>query len=264
MFLAKRCDKKHNIKSGSLLKLGSLYEYRATEKLQIADREEGIYTFKVKLDGIVTIDRVWHNTIFPGMVIGDNDCIQFPGQNSMRMDSYTYVEREGENVTLQDSSATITREDHNSFIFCMSHVKEQRDCMELFPDYDDQWFINYKDAHKFGIAIGTTLLSTIDTESRVGNFIIPEEFCNRDLRINFRCDEVTYDLREIHINNTTHLLPDELKSRMKDIAFTKPPIPFKSEKEYRFQYTLHSNGTIVPPSLNSLLINSEPLQKFLI
>lgn len=261
MLLAKRCNKPHNIKNGTL-KIGTLHEYRKTEIKQIADKEEGVLKFNIKFDKPVQIDRKIFNTLCGGqMNFGIGDRIEFPGDIEAQFIQLN-VDHNGEVVTLTDSIATITRWDVNSFIFCMSRIEDPNESEEMFPDYDDQWYIAFEDAHDFAIEMGKTLLSSIHQEYANGNLHLPPNIKIGDLQLRVRHGDVNYTPREILITNDTTFLLDDLIRQMVDIAYTKPPIPFQTEKEYRFQYTVVANGEIFAPHNNPMFINSSTLQRF--
>lgn len=78
MLLAKNCFTKDNLKT---IKLGTLYEYREIESAQIVDKGEGKYSFLLKFDGVVEIERRWFNLMFQRMIkLGDDEHLpRIPG-----------------------------------------------------------------------------------------------------------------------------------------------------------------------------------------
>ena len=51
---------------------------------------------------------------------------------------------------------------------------------------------------------------------------------------------------------------------MTDMSFIKPRDPFATEKEYRFHYTFVLNNKIITPDCSHLIINSDPLIKYVL
>lgn len=272
MLLAKSCFKKDNLKARKTIRLGSLYEYRETESKQIADSSEGKISFKLKFDGKVEVDRKWFNTITENSVRlslpGDDDfeVVRFPGSleayfEKLQIDS---ISKDTNKVVLIDSSAIINREALNSFIFCISHVRKMRDSVGIFADYDDCWYMMASMKDNFARKLGRLLLKKIKEEHQKGNFIIPKETNMSDLKVHVEHGSVSYVPREIHINNDSDFTLDDFMSNMYSMAFIKPPTPFSKEKEYRFLFTIISEGNTIVPRVNSLIIDAEPLLEFLI
>lgn len=262
MFLSKRCNKEHNVKNGSALKLGTLHEYRKTESQQIVDKEEGLYTFNIIFDGRVTLERKWFNTVFPGFQMGDDNGIHFAGTANTKCNLFQ-ESIDGDYVTIRDSSAQITREEFNSFIFCMSEVKNKSDCLELFPDYNDQWYINDHNAQNFANHLCYMLREKVKSEYKAGNFIVPKKTNIEKLQVGAHYRKVTYNTRHFHINNQQTPLLSEYIESMQNLAYTKP-LSFQREAEYRFQLLLLVDNVIVPPTANSIFLDSKPIQQFLL
>lgn len=264
MLLAKSCERAYNVKNGTL-KLGSLHEYRETEKEQIADKEEGLLRYNIKFDGDVKIPNRIFNTLSGGaMQSGRQQGVRFPGTSDLHIDHLQIVEADGEHTTLRNSTAKVVRAAPNCFIYCMSKVRRMRDAYDIFPDYDDSWYIREQNTLKFAVAIGKELLNTIRHEHTQGNFITPKEIDPRKLKVYLNHGEILYTDRELHITNQNILLLEEFFEKMNTMAFIKPPIPFIKEKEYRFQYTIMADGYTIPPLKNSMIISSETLQNFVI
>ncbi|KAF2393159.1 hypothetical protein [Pseudomonas frederiksbergensis] len=258
MLLAKSCAKQFNVKNGTLM-LGTLNEYRETEDEQIGDKREGKIQFNLRFDGDVTISKQWFNTLQPGgWQIGDVKPINLPGYTAAHFHHVRTVGIDEHTVTLRDSSATIWREALNCFIFCMSEVKKTYECIDIFPTYDDYWYVNSLNAQHFGEMIGRTLFDKIQSGRASGNHIIPANVDITNLKIHMRHELVKYTDRDILITSETAYTLDALINQLRDMAFVKPTL-FKKEKEYRFHYTILSNNKIIEPLVNRLVINSEHL-----
>ncbi|RON66636.1 hypothetical protein BK669_00565 [Pseudomonas fluorescens] len=256
MFLLKKCFSEHNIKTGSKLKLGTLYEYRETERTDLVDHQEGTFTFEVKINGTVTLDRKWHNTLFRGLCVGDDNGVQIPSNTHIHATNYDYIGHSENTVTLRDTLATIEKNEENSFIFCMSLIKEKNEHVNFFQNYNDQWFVAYENFETAGHLIGQSLLLEILLQYKKGTPVIPKEFCNNDLRVRVLANKVTYQPRTISISNNDNMTElQQLLNSLQEVAFTKPS-RFKLEQEFRYQFLLLSNGQIVTPTVRELLVDA--------
>lgn len=263
MLLAKSCSKRNNIKNGSL-KVGTLFEYRETEIQQIADKEEGYLWFNLKFDGDVKIQADYFNTFNGLFRVGQVPGIKLPGSCQAQFIRMEIVDQDKDSITLRNSHIRVERQALNSFIFCVSLVRKMSDCIGIFPDYDDYWYIREQNALEFGRTTGRILLEKIKSEQANGNFILPKETNTKDLRMLVTPDKITYTPRDIHFNNTTIPTLGSLIQNMQSMAFMKPPVPFAREKEYRFLYTIISGDHIVQPIQKNVIIDSDQLQKFII
>lgn len=261
MLLSKSCMKEFNIKYGTI-KLGTLHEYRDTEIKHIADPYEGYLTFNIVFDGTVSIPIAWFNALAGGTFqIGETPPISFPGKTSARLDELNYFIHDKENVSFKDSALIITRESLNGFVYCMSRVRKTRDCIDIFPEYDDYWFISETKARDFGVMLGRILRKAIITGRASGNHLVPESMPIDDFTIHLHMRVVEYVPRDIHITNADHFKLDDFMKKMSRIAFIKPPIPFQKEKEYRFNYVIISRGNIIEPTVKFTILDSAPLQE---
>ncbi|XVO87788.1 hypothetical protein ACQ9Y2_01550 [Pseudomonas palleroniana] len=264
MLLVKSCLKRNNIKNGTL-KLGTLNEYRHTEIIQIADNEEGLITHQLIFDGEVKVPLDWFNIFTGGAIqLGPRIPARLPGRTRTRINEIEVVSHNNEFAIIKNSSIDVAREALNSFIYCMSNVDKIEDCFEIFPDYDDYWAVNSCNAQSFGMAIGKTLLNKIKEEHQAGNFILPENTDTGKLLITMRWDEVKYTERKIYFNRDNEFAIEQLILQLRHMAFIKPPIPFEKEKEFRFHYTIHVNGNIIPPLVNSIILDASTMQEYVI
>lgn len=255
--------KDFNIKKGTI-KLGTLHEYRETELQHIADKEEGYLRFHLRFDGLVEVTSEWFNTLSGnGVAIGSGQPIIFPGHTSSYYEKIHFVRRTGNIITLKDSIATIERQALNGFVFCMSSVRKTKDCIDIFPEYNDYWYIPQLRAANFGFRLGGLLRDAIIEHHIIGN-PITEELSIDDFFVSVTMDLVTYTSREIHITNDNKIELEEFKRKMWDIAFIKPLVPFEKEREYRFNYTVVSNNQVIVPTVKSIILDSTILQQFVI
>lgn len=261
MLLAKSCQKEYNINNGTL-RLGSLAEYRVTENAEIADKGEGQYSFSVFLEGDVEIDTAWFNTLNAGaMMIGG----AAPHAVAGRLDAsltHVHIVRAGpQTCVLRDTVIHIKREALNCFIFCMSQVTNIEECDEIFSGYDDSWSINACHFEAFGTEIANVLLESIREKKETGEFILPEHTDLENLGIMLEWGTVMYVPREMHITEANHRTLDEFMHKLRFMTLIKPERFFR-EKEYRFQFTIISNGMIVEPNVTNIVIDSSRLKRF--
>ncbi|WP_177339436.1 hypothetical protein, partial [Pseudomonas sp. NBRC 111142] len=174
------------------------------------------------------------------------------------------VESDEETVTLKDSKAVIERKSLNGFVYCMSLVRKSRDCIGIFPEYDDAWFLPESRALNFGVLLGGMLHNAIIAGRASGRHLVPENLNLESLSVNLEAGPVEYQEREIHVINSNTFKLEEFQSRMARIAFTKPPIPFAKEKEYRFNYTIVSENRIIEPLVKFAILDASPLQKLIL
>lgn len=262
MLLAKSCMKAHNIKHGTI-KLGTLHEYRETEIQHIADRQEGYLKFNLKFDGEVELTTKWFNTFAAGTLqFGTEKPIAFPGKTSAKFTDMFIVQSDNQRVILKDSSATIEREALNGFVFCMSKVRRTQDCIGIFPEYNDYWFVTEANALRFGFMLGGILREAIITGRATGKNLVPENMPLENFSVNLSMGLVEYIPRETHITNHNILNLEDFLGKMKNIAFIKPPVPFEKELEYRFNYTIVSDGKIIEPIVKFAILESYHLQQF--
>lgn len=256
--------KDFNIKKGTI-KLGTLHEYRETEIQHIADKEEGYLKFNLKFDGLVELTSKWFNTLAGNaMRIGHTPPILFPGTTQASYEILNIVYMDDDKIILRDSVATIERRALNGFVFCMSKIRKTKDCIGIFPEYDDYWYVPKMWAARFGYILGGLLRDAIIHHHKTGHPIVSEDLSIDDFSVNLQMDFVDYTSRAIHITNDNKTELDEFMRKMSRIAFIKPPEPFEKELEYRLNYTILSKGRIFEPTVKSIILDSTLLQQFVI
>ncbi|MGE7094739.1 hypothetical protein ACQKIS_00945 [Pseudomonas fulva] len=258
MLLGKSCKKEHHIKNGTI-KLGTLYEYRSIENDELIDKHEGMLSFFLKFHGRVSIPTQWFVTLNGG-AIGINQVrpLRFPGKSSAHFLRVEVETTHDERIVLIDSSAVISRESPNSFIFCVSHVRKTTDCIGIFPSCNDYWFIREAQAEAFARELGTMLLQQIYAGHETGNHIIPADADISSVKIHFEYGNVHYMERVTHIQQHSDLTLEEFGNKINNMAFTKPK-SYSRELEYRFQFTILSNNKIVEPIVKSVFLDAAPL-----
>ena len=260
MLLAKNCFKKDNLKSRKTIKLGTLYEYRKIESAQIVDKDEGKYSFLLKFDGEVQLDRRLFGLLFQGIIGLDGDDLlpAIPGGMSAQIVTLDMCEFASDFVTVKDSSAIVHRDAPNSFIFCMSEVRKLRDAVGLFPDYDDCWYMNATSAQLLAGVLARLLRSRIISGRASGDHIIDPNFKSDDLSVYCRHQLVYYLDRSVHISGNSEFTSGHFIKTMRDMAFVKPP-SFSKEKEYRYSFTIVVGDKIFVPLVDNVILNAEML-----
>lgn len=258
MHLVKSCHAKDHIRSRNTLKLGTLHEYRATEIKEIADADEGTYVFTLNFIGAVSVDIAWYKTLATNTVcIGDDyddiQALRFPGRTDAHFLDVTFGPRKGRTIELIDSTAIIKREVLNSFIFCMSQVREIGEASEIFPHYDDNWSMSIQRARLFADRSGKLLLREIRRRRQEGQHIVPEHLDLDRLDVSIQHGPVTYAPRALTFGNGADLTLERLAPLLASMAFLKTK-NYSHEREYRFQYTLVYAGMIVEPLSKDIII----------
>lgn len=260
MLLAKNCFTKDNLKTRKTIKLGTLYEYRKIESAQIVDKDEGKYSFLLKFDGTVEIEKRWFSLMFQG-AIGLGDDVHYPripGAMSAAIHNLEIINSDVQIVRVRNSSASIHREALNGFIFCMSQVRKLRDAVGIFPDYDDCWYMTASKAHNLGLALSRLLRDRIASGRQSGNHIVDPNISLDDLSIRCRHEVVSYFDREIHISDTSTFTADHFMRKIWDMAFIKPP-SFSAEREYRFSFTIIAGNRIILPTVDYVILDADQL-----
>lgn len=261
MLLAKNCKKGESIENGSLM-IGTLNKYRKTEDQQIGDKHEGRIRFDLKFDESATLSTQWFNTLNNvGMQIGDAQPIPFSGKCITHIKHTKIKYDKGNTVTLSNASATVHREAPNSFIFCMSLIRKTHESAGIFKSYNDCWYMNYWKAREFGYKLSLVILEKIKTQEALGNYIVPRDTDLDSLVIHTIHDTVDYLDRHIYITNQNTAKIDHLLYLLETMAFIKPK-SYTHEKEYRFHFTIVSNGKYIEPLVENLLVSSETLKSY--
>lgn len=268
MLLAKNCYKKDNILRRGTIRLGSLYEYRATEQEQIADSEEGLFSYKIVFDGEVLVSRKWLNAVFnPAIKLSvagaDNQPHHMlPGLFEIAVQNLNYrrLDITGDEFMVTDSSASISREAINGFMFCTSLIRRTSESEGIFPDYDDCWYLNASNADKIAEYMCSILFQKILTCRNEGNHLIPSEIDLSDLEVICQHGLVIYQDRHLVITKEADAPLNEFSERTRNLHFVKPP-EFSHEKEYRFSFWIASGNKFVEPLKNSVILEAPLMAK---
>ena len=265
MLLVKSCMKEHNIKNGTI-KLGSLHEYRNTEKKWLQDHEEGIFRFHLKFEGLVEIQLKFLNTLMGGAInLGGEEPIRYPGRTSAHFEVMDIVNQGEHTALLKDSIAVIERDSLNEFIFCVSQLEQANECIDIFPNYNDFWAIPESKSPGFAVQLGRLLMEKIAEARKSGDHIIPENVpIDGSLGVIINTGLVKYMARETHITKEGKSELEDIMQKLGDMAFIKPPEPFQREKEFRFSFQITSNNRVVEPVKNHVILDAKTLQEFVL
>ncbi|HCT7986772.1 TPA: hypothetical protein OT855_003689 [Serratia liquefaciens] len=249
MILVKSCSKEFNVLESNTIRVGSLLEYRETEKKEILDNEEGFYSmtfdlnnFKMPLSefNLINTNEEHHGEMNASMItFGRFD------------DKYVH------NLTLK---ADFNFEDLNTFVFCMSLVDSIDEAERIFKDYDDYWFFDYSNLNTFVEDVKMALHTALTAQSKPEN----PSFLNRieqpvhittdNLEISVIAQEIIYMDRSIIFNNESYTKSSKLCFEiLKGKKFIKP-ISFHKEKEFRLAFECKCNGEPVFPKIKSIVI----------
>ncbi|MDC0686151.1 hypothetical protein POF53_00985 [Mitsuaria sp. RG] len=260
MLLAKSCHTKDNVKSRGTVRLGSLHEYRNTEIQQIQDRKEGTLEFNLKFDGVVAVNKRELALLLQGLGIID-DSIElpnyYPGAFSVYVENWDDIGRTDESILLRDCSLVVSRQVHNSFIFCMSKVRMMKDARGLFPEYDDCWYVKYTDIDYLGCALGNALLKKVRESLKTDTPLISKDAKPDELEVQVIAQMVKYCPREVHIRSGEGLKFDSFMRAMETMAFIKPE-SFAHECEFRFQFFIEDKENRYHPLVNSVILDVDP------
>lgn len=258
MLLAKSCQKKYNIKNGTI-KLGTLYEYRSIENEELIDQYEGMLTFHLNFHGRVRIPTQWFNTINGNAInFGGPPAIIFPGRTQAHFEKIRVEQNFGDWMVLLESRAVISREALNGFIFCMSRVRRTGDCVGIFQGCDDYWYIPEARAQSFAERLAYLLRDHIIQQHANGVNILPPDTDMNDLKIAWNHREVDYVSREVHLYDEAFMPLEDFMGKMVNMAFTKPE-SYRQELEYRFSFVALSKNKIVEPVVKSVFLDSTSL-----
>lgn len=145
----------------------------------------------------------------------------------------------------------------------MSLVRKMRDAKEIFPDYDDCWYMTASKAEGLAIILSSLLRERIMSGRNSDNHIVDPAIPLENLSVHCRHDAVLYLDREVHISNTGALTVEQFMHKIRDMAFTKP-LSFAREKEFRFSFTILAGNRILTPIVDNVILDGEELTDWLI
>jgi len=263
MKLIKFCKSDHNIRSGSRLRVGTLYQYRKIENSDIQDGDEGNFLFEINFPKRIELDRNWANLLLGGAVhFAGNDLNQrpsIPGGISANIEKLHIVEQRADSVVVQDTTISLNRTSINSFIFCMSVMENAEKCP--FEGYDDHWFEPFSNANQLANRIGELIFSQARLEAfdtSLAKIHSPATIAK--LSLNVRHQKVQYRDRSITVTPDNHISFEELYKTIVDIPFSKP-LSYAGEREYRFVFDLIDGVRFYQPTVDYIDLELNALAK---
>lgn len=260
MLLGKSCQSPYHIKHGTL-KLGTLHEYRTIENEELIDREEGMLRFHLNFHGQVRISAIWFNTLSNGnFTVGNGQSLKFPGRTLAAINHIQWRQISEDEIELTDSSTSISREAHNSFIFCVSKIRKTSDCHGIFKKCDDYWYIKEQHIKAFAEAACESLSQHIHTNHANGQYILPKETNLANLKVAVEIADINYVSREIHLYDNGFMALDLFASKIQRMAFTKPD-SYANEREVRFNFKAIVDGKVIAPIVKSVILDATEMKK---
>lgn len=264
LMLVKSCKSTYHPTISNNIKIGTLYEYRQTENLEIVDREEGVLRFKLFLDGEVKVDPNWFNLFMGGGIKVSNkasnqEMPRFIGETVFHAETVNIVSVGANNLVLGNSRASIKRSSPDGYVFCMTMAESVDEVIGLFPSYDSRWSVGEGDIDKLASRLAELVLNECKHTLSSGVATLPLGLIAEDLSVEVDHRPVNYISRDMHFNSKNICSYAHLVSLLSDLCFIKPPEPYKKEKEYRFHFRVKCGETDVHPWSKSIYVNSESI-----
>lgn len=243
MFLVKSCNQEYNVKNSKTIKIGTLHEYRETESLQIVDKEEGYLHIYFDLhDKYINVNLFNHlNHVHNSDLKADT---KFMGFNGRYLNNI--------NITLD---AKYTWMNNNRFIFCISKLENHEESINIFPDYDDYWYISYFKKDMIIKKIEESLFKEVKKLTSSGFKIFNKDSINiENLMVKSYSQDIIYTERELFVNNLNiEESENDLIGIFKNIKYIKPEI-YSKEKEFRIVFDFYENDVLLTPIVKSITI----------
>lgn len=255
MFLVKSCFKKDNILKRKTIKIGSLFEYKKTEQQQIADTDEATYEINFNIadidlpqDFLNDIQEIPHS--YSGVKINDF----FIRGPSTTKPKHVYYNRIDMSLNIANS---------NRFVFCISHLKKPSLSDKIFSEYDDKWFISNQKIKSFTKILKNELKKEIKNLTASGGNIFDYPVDLKSLHVNCIVQKITYMQRNLSITNKNYAeLVETAPNLLKGIRFIKP-VSYKHEHEIRFCFDIFSQGKLLHPTVDFIIIDASEIIKLI-
>ncbi|EEW3262251.1 hypothetical protein [Escherichia coli] len=256
MYLVKSCDERDNILIRKTIKIGSLTEYRDTEKEEIADKDEGYIFMTFNLSGI---DLPAH--LFNQMSSSFNSDNKFYTEELI---VYPHSKLATDYLFIDKFKATASLSKYNRFVFCISLLEDPLECKSIFKDYNDYWHIKLEDLEKVANEIAQSLILTIGKRIQNGESLFDREVTKDTLHLEWEATQIKYTERNIQIENK------EVETNPKQVidwlshSYMLKPQKFRHEKEFRFVFDFYQNGRLLIPKINSIIIPADNIIPFVV
>ncbi|HIE0487335.1 TPA: hypothetical protein ACXJAD_004894 [Serratia marcescens] len=249
MILVKSCSKEFNISESNTIRIGSLLEYRETEKKEILDTEEGFYSMAFDLNNFK-------------MPLNEFNLLNRNEEHHGCIDAYimSYSQFDEKHVHNLTFKADLTFEDLNTFVFCMSLVDSVDQADHIFKDYDDYWFLDYANLNAFAEDVKMALHIALAAQSKpeAPSFLSrteqPVHVTTDNLEISVIAQEIIYMDRHLNFDNELYTKNSKLCFEViKGKKFIKPA-SFHNEKEFRLVFECKRNGEKIFPIIKSIIV----------
>ncbi|AJB62280.1 hypothetical protein O8H71_001012 [Enterobacter hormaechei] len=254
MFLVKSCHSDDNIFSRNTIKIGSLNEYRKTEKKEIADEGEGNISLRFDLHNFHMHPTLWRELrtfAHSENLLHINRSIQ-KGYSAL-IEDYRFFERIIANATLSKL---------NRYILCLSLLDSPRECSTIFNEYNDYWYFHSSKIKLFGETLAANILNEIKEKLKSGANLFNERVNISKLSVHWGAEQVKYTSRDIIIDN--YKLYTQSNDILKYIrqSYMIKPLQFSHEKEFRFVFDIYNDETLLIPKESSLIIPATGITNF--
>lgn len=247
MFLVKRCKSKDNIKKRHTLRIGSLHEYRQTEEKQIADKEEGTYDVNFDMHHVHIPKEIFHQI--------------FHSHNSLTTFYAEHLILGGQSPILKECTyfprilGKASLDNLNRLVFCMSLLEKPSEAENLFPDYDDSWHLKFENTKIFANLVANQIKKSIYNRLINKEELFDVEVDRDNFHVQYTVQTIEYRVRnQTFTNHDAYLNPDRLYDTLSGVRFIKPLV-FDNEREVRMCFDIISNGMLLHPKINSLIVD---------
>lgn len=243
MFLVKSCESEFNVCNSNTIKIGTLHEYRQTEREQILDKEEGFYTLHIDI-----INCLMNIDLFHMLQACPNSDVSFYIKSLTHKGWY-------KNSVYLSFSGEYKWKNHNRFIFCISQVAKHEDSINIFPDYNDYWYIHAFNLKKFKEILKRRLFHEIKQLLHKGQKIFNKEDINiKNLSIRCYSQEIIYSDRNLYLNNSNiNMHTKDVVDLFENIKFIKSK-DYSHEKELRIVFDFYDGEELLIPVVKDVII----------
>lgn len=256
MFIVKSCESKYNPFDCHTIRIGSIDEYRHTKNAEIADPGEATFDISVELKNTDISMEFFEKLQSAAGLLGS---MQGHSWNDFRQ---SRVIKGG--IRIKEMNSQHRWEGLNSLAFCMSRLDDHKKASKLFELYDDYWYFKESNLK----SIGEILRKQVERQVRQDMLDSGNEKSLTQLKnfsMSCKIQNVIYSKRHVKISNANHQSrsPDFLNDLYNNYKFLKP-VEYSHENEIRFIFESFHDGNIIHPAFNDLIIDADPLLKYII
>ncbi|MBS6033995.1 MAG: hypothetical protein KIB40_12755 [Pantoea sp.] len=255
MFIVKSCQSQHNPMIGNTIRIGSMDEYRQTDKQEIADKGEATYSFNVHLTNAHIPEQLFKNLMHGTGTL--TDCmvtkLDGPYQSVLKKDHVIIREMRGQTIW----------SGLNCLVFCMSCLDSPEEASDLFNSYDDYWYFDETNLQKIGELIRKQVEIKLK-QDMLANGTSAGKALSKRFKCKLKIQKVTYSSRHINIrNNSTDERNLKFLSELIDNYRYLKPEKFSHEKEVRFIFECFDGEKLINHYIKSIIIDAKPIIPFI-